>query len=224
MVINGSIVPRYAGDLREVDRLARSALKPSSTGRLRLTARPSESLSAIDVRAEVEGAPAGTQLLLVLVEEGLGATPTAGENVGRHLVHSNVVRSFTVVPAATADARVEVPAGVQVSRSRLVGLIQDARTMRILAADQVALAARASATLSGRVIDARGLAVGGARVQACGDAACVPAVTDNGGTFVFAGLAPGRYSIAVESGPAPTVVTLESGGHLVLRQPIVFTR
>lgn len=95
--------------------------------------------------------------------------------------------------------------------------------MRILAADQAFLPAR-SASISGRVIDGSGKADAGAMIQACSGKLCVPALTDDSGTFVFNGLAPGRYSIAADPDVKPLEVTLEKGEPLVLSQPIVLFR
>ncbi len=192
MVINGTIVPDYAGNAGEIDRTVRALLKSPAPGSLHLHVGPSGSSSAVTVHADTGGAPAGTKLLLLLVEDGLGALPNAGENAGRRLSHSNVVRSVTMLPAASGDTRIEVPAGVQPARTRLVGLLQDARTMRIIAADQAALPAGVAGSLSGRVIDGSGAAIARAMLQACSGALCVPAITDNSGTFVFNGLAPGQ--------------------------------
>jgi hypothetical protein len=223
VVINGSLVEQYAGDQRAIEQTARSLVKTTSAGSFRLQLSVSQSPTSFNVHADAGGASPGSKLLLLLVEDGLDATPTAGENARRPLIHSNVVRSLTVLSPGAVDARIEIPAGVQTSRSRLVGIIQDDRTMRILAADRVTLPT-AGATLSGSVIDTRGIPVRGAMVQACNDVVCVPALTDRNGTFVFNGLAPGRYSIAVDSGPEPLAVTLESGRSLVVSRPIILTR
>ena len=223
MVINGTIVPEYAGDQREIDRTVRALIKSPAAVTLRMQIRPSESPSSFTVHWDTDGATAGTKLLLLLVEDGLGALPTAGENAGRRLIHSNVVRSVTVLPAATGDTRIGVPAGVETARSRLVGILQDQRTMRILAADQAFLPAR-GASLSGRVIDGSGRAVAGAMIQACSGELCVPALTDDSGTFVFNGLAPGRYSIAADPDVKPLEVTLTTGLPLTLSLPVVVPR
>ena len=223
MVINGTIVPEYAGDQREIDRTVRALIKSPSAVTLRMQIRPSESPSSFTVHWDAEGATAATKLLLLLVEDGLGALPNAGENAGRRLNHSNVVRSVTVLPAATGDTRIGVPEGVETARSRLVGLLQDQRTMRILAADQALLPPR-GASLSGRVIDRSGKAVEGAMIQACSGALCVPAFTDSSGVFLFNELAPGRYSLAADPDVKPIEVTLEKGEPRVLSQPIVLCR
>ena len=229
VVINGSLVPDYAGDGRAIDQAARTLVKSPPAGALRLQVRPSPSPAVLSVHADTDGAPAGTSILLVLVEDGLGALPTAGENAGRRLSHSSVVRSVAILPSAGGDARIAIPGGVQVSRARLIGLVQDTRTMHILAAGQAALPARAAvsggpgaaASLSGRVIDAGGTGVKATMVQACSGAICIPAFTDSTGAFVFDGLAPGRYSIAVGPDAKPLEVTLEAGRPVVLGRPIV---
>ncbi|MGO9310568.1 MAG: DUF1223 domain-containing protein [Spirochaetia bacterium] len=224
MVINGTIVPDYAGNAGEIDRTVRGLLKSSASGSLRLHVSPSESSSAVMVHAEAGGAPAGTKLLLLLVEDGLGAQPNAGENAGRRLSHSNVVRSVTMLPAATGDSRIQIPSGVQPAQARLIGLLQDERTMRIIAADQAPLPAGAAGKVSGRVIGSNGRAIAGAMIQACSGTLCVPALTDDSGTFVFSGLAPGRYSIAVDPGVKPLQVTLTTGQPFTLSVPIVVPR
>jgi hypothetical protein len=224
MVINGTIVPDYAGNAGEIDRSVRMLLKSPAPGSLHLRVSPSESRSAIAVHVDGSGPTAEAKVLLLLVEDGLGALPTAGENAGRRLSHSNVVRSVTLLPAASGDARIEIPTGVQPARARLVGLLQDARTMRIIAADQASLPVAAGGSVSGRVIDGSGRAVAGAMIQACSGSLCVPALTNDSGTFVFNGLAPGRYSLAAGPDVKPVEVTVMTGQPFTLSAPIVVPR
>ena len=230
LVVNGTLVPSYAGNTSEIDRDVRSLTGAPSSRSLHLQVLSMEprsspaSGSSLRVRADVSGAPAGANLLLVLTEAGLGASPTAGENAGRRLTHSNVVRSFVVLPAVSAEARFAVPPGVDLAQSRLVGLLQDPRTMRILGADQAVIPAHAAARLTGKVIDAAGQAVTNAAVQACSGTVCVPAVTDSSGTFVFERLAPGNWSVAFYSKTPAVQVALAAGQDMSLGQPLVRVR
>jgi hypothetical protein len=221
MVLNGAIVPEYAGDFGAVDAAVRSLLKFRAAGTLRIRIIPVGTQS-FRVHVDVDQTFGDSLLLLAVTEGGLGATPTAGENAGRRLVHSSVVRSVKVLPAQTVDAQIDVPAGVDATRASLIGIVQERRTMRILAAARAALPRLGSARISGRVVDGKGTGIRGVRIQACSGAVCVPSATDANGLFVVSGLAPGRYSIAfIGNGPV-VEVTVERGQGVSLRQPLLF--
>jgi len=221
LIVNGTLVPSYAGNRWEIDRDMRSLIRAPSSGGLHLRLQSTGSDSSLQVQVELSGAPAGTQLILALTEAGLGASPTTGENAGRRLIHSSVVRSFVVLPAASTETRFEIPAGVDVARSRLVGILQDPRTMRIFAADQAAIPAHAAARLSGKVINTAGRAVAGATLQACSGTICVPAITNSSGIFVFERLSPGSWSLAFDPNRPAAHLALTAGQDLSLRQPLV---
>lgn len=222
-VINGTIVPAYAGDWHEVDSTVRSLLGPRQPAGLKLSFLPAGPGSDLHVHVDVTGAPTGSVVLLAVVQEGLGATPTAGENAGRKLTHSNVVRAAKVLPAASADAVIELPPGLDPARSRLVGLIQDEKTMHISRAVQVDLPASGGARLSGRVVDSAGRGAAGVLIQACNGAVCVPVLTDNAGFFVMNAVAPGTYTLAVGDSAPTQEVALAPGQALSLSQPLIFT-
>jgi len=223
-VINGAIVPAYAGDWREVDSTVRGLLGAKQPAGLKLSFLPAGPGSALHVHVDVAGAPAGSVVLLAVVQEGLGATPTAGENAGRKLTHSNVVRATRVLPAASADSVIELPPGLDLAKSRLIGLIQDEKTMRISGAAQVDLPAAGSARLSGRIVDSAGRGAAGVLIQACNGAVCVPVLTDNTGFFVMSAVAPGKYTLAVGASAPVQEVALAPGQVLSLSRPLVMTR
>jgi len=222
-VINGTIVPAYAGDWREVDSTVHGLLGERRRAGLKLSLIRAGRGPGIHVHADVAGAPPDSVLLLAIVEEGLGATPTAGENAGRTLAHSNVVRTARELPAASADAAIEVPPDLDPARSRLIGLIQDAKTMRILGAAQIDLAP-GSARLSGRVVDGTGHGAAGVLIQACNGSVCVPVLTDSAGFFVVEAAAAGTYTLAVGGSAPVREVVLAPGQTLSLDPPLVVTR
>ena len=79
------------------------------------------------------------QVLLVVVEDGLVSKVLRGENEGRTLPHTAVVRSLKGVgsiarSAAAWEADVEVPSDPSWKRTRLVVFVQDRETQRVLAA------------------------------------------------------------------------------------------
>jgi hypothetical protein len=142
---------------------------------------------------KVADAPGGSEVLVVEVEGELRATPNAGENAGRSLVHSDVVRAARVVPAAGGEVALEIPPATSGTTRKVIALLQNASTLRILAAAQAAVPA--DNALSGRVLDATGKPVSDVLVRACSDKLCVPGVTGKDGYFELRGLAPGSYEI-----------------------------
>ena len=79
------------------------------------------------------------QVLLAVVEDGLVSKVLRGENEGRTLPHTAVVRSLKGVgsiaaSAAAWEAEVEVPADPSWKKTRVVVFVQDRETLRVLAA------------------------------------------------------------------------------------------
>ena len=80
-----------------------------------------------------------SQVLLAVVEDGLVSKVLRGENEGRTLPHTAVVRSLkgvgSIATSATAwEGDVEVPRDPSWKRTRLVVFVQDQETLRVLAA------------------------------------------------------------------------------------------
>jgi hypothetical protein len=221
MVLNGAIVPEYAGDTVAVDKALRSLLKLPAAGTLRISIIPAGAQS-IRVHVDVNQTFRDSVLLLVVTEDGLSATPTAGENAGSRLAHSSVVRSVKVLPAHSLDEQIDVPTSVDVSRASLIGILQERKTMRILGAARAAVPRLSSAGIIGRVVDSKGTGIGGVRIEACSGVVCVPSATDANGSFVFSGLAPGRYSIAFVGNSSIVEIAVKGGQVATLRQPLLF--
>jgi|GEM_PF-397369 len=196
-VINGQIVASYAGDLLELENVARYAVMRRPQSAVSLTEVRQESPGAIRVHIEVSGAPSGANVLVAEVEGGLTATPNAGENAGRTLAHSNVVRALKVLPASSGDAVLDVPRSPTGKSPALIALLEDTRTGHILAATQAGLSAAGEKELSGRVVDDKDKAVAGVMIQACGASLCIPASTDDQGYFTLRGVPPGSYELAL---------------------------
>ena len=220
LVLNGTLVPSYAGNAPEIERDVQALVRAPSAAHLQVKVLAVEA-GWLRVQTEVSEAPGGTKLLLVLAETGLGAVPTAGENAGRRLVHSNVVRAFMLLPAESGETRFAVPPGIDLARCTLVGILQDPRTMRMSAADQAVIPVHAAARLTGKVQDAAGRPRGGVVVQACSGTVCVPVVTDSSGGFVFEQLAPGSWDLAVDPGKPAVTIALAAGQDLTLQAPLV---
>jgi len=222
VVVNGTIVPSYAGDRRGVESVARSLLDRAMPVSISLRVLPPRSSSGFTVEADVSGAPAGSNLMLAVVENGLEATPSAGENAGRRLLHSSVVREALVVPARSGEVAVTVPQGVDVSRSLLIGIVQDPRSMRIFGAAEASFPVTTGARVRGRVVDEKGTGAPGIRIQACSGTACVPTRSDAGGWFTVDGLAAGTWSLALEDRAPSLSVSLARDQSVAIERPLVY--
>jgi hypothetical protein len=93
------------------------------------------------VRVAVAGLPGHSDaaVMLAVVEDGLVSKVERGENAGRTLPHTAVVRALREagkVPAGRSDwsAEVLVPLDVSWKRARTIAFVQDGRSRRILAA------------------------------------------------------------------------------------------
>src|SRR5438105_11449520 len=104
-------------------------------GTLRLTATPS------GVRIAVTGLSghSDADVMVAVVEDGLVSKVERGENAGRTLAHTAVVRALQRVGtvasgAAQWSAEVPVPSNDSWKEPRVVAFVQDVRTRRVLAA------------------------------------------------------------------------------------------
>ncbi len=116
-----------------IERAAKTvALQPHGTVRLVRTAQ------GVKVSATELSGHSDARVMLAVVEDGLVSKVERGENAGRTLAHSAVVRSLREVgriPPAAAQWSAEVPVSTDVSwkRTRLVAFVQEAATRRVLA-------------------------------------------------------------------------------------------
>ena len=85
----------------------------------------------------VSGAPKGSALILALVDPREVEKIAGGENEGRTLTHTNVVRQLVAVPLGAAQsgtARLASPRGAGAKPMRVIGVVQDAKTLAVLGA------------------------------------------------------------------------------------------
>jgi hypothetical protein len=93
------------------------------------------------VRIAVEGLPGhrDAAVMLAVLEDGLSSKVERGENAGRTLSHTAVVRSLKEVGRVAAGAAqwsAEVPVALDVSwkKARVIAFVQDGHSRRVLAA------------------------------------------------------------------------------------------
>jgi hypothetical protein len=119
--------------LREASAAAREA-----HGEITLT-RDARVVHRVHVSATRLPPHAPAQVLLAVVEDGLVSQVERGENAGRTLPHTAVVRALKGVGSIAASATdwsgdVEVPEDASWKRPRLVVFVQDRESLRVLAA------------------------------------------------------------------------------------------
>jgi hypothetical protein len=95
--------------------------------------------SPIVVNYLVDGAPAGTELTVVLVERGLTSHPTGGENSGKDLTHENVARSFQTIEGdlSSGQIQLDVAGEVLLENCSIIGFVQNSTTLDYFGATAV---------------------------------------------------------------------------------------
>ena len=215
-IVNGSVIPDWAGDEGEVGSIVRklAAVRPPAGVSLSLSAEAAG--GTVRVHADVSGAPLGSVLLVALVEGGLSSTPGAGENAGRKLTHSSVVLSAVTRSAGGGDIPLYLPSGADISQSSVVALLQDKATMKIILAARAAILA--DGRVSGRVVDSSGKGIAETLIQVCSDRLCVPATTGAEGFFTLEKLPAGSYTVSLNDGAPVARFLLAKGQSLQLGQ------
>jgi len=134
MIVNGEHA--FVGSqAREADRLIQQALDRQATYELQLDAALAEDTASIEIAYQTN-ASSTLVLNLALVQATVSDQVERGENRGRKLEHSHVVRTFLTMDVSMQKgiATLEIPKGVDPSQLSLIGYIQDPQTMQIHAA------------------------------------------------------------------------------------------
>ena len=134
MIVNG--IDEFVGsDRGRARRGVDAALARAGSARITLRATPGD--GATRVEYQVAGAPQDAVLCVALVESGLVTRVLRGENSGRTLSHTSVVRAFVTAPLAgggigSLDLKTGATAGKHSRQA--IAFVQDRRTMAILGA------------------------------------------------------------------------------------------
>jgi hypothetical protein len=79
-------------------------------------------------------------LNIALVERGITTSVSRGENRNRTLHHDNVVRFFTIISAdRTGELKIDLPRDMDLSKSSVIGYIQETSSMGITAASSLSI-------------------------------------------------------------------------------------
>lgn len=197
-VVNGTTVASYAGDTSELNRLVDTLLARPARSAVTLATSVDPKRHRIRVRADAAPAANDSAILLVLVESGLVQHPTAGENAGKTLRESGVVRGYARLPAKGGTAELPIPEGMKLSAARVVALVQDESTHVIVGANESAPLSsvpRDATTVRGSVVTETGAGSEGVLIQACSDTLCIPGKSDARGRFSLPRVPSGQYTI-----------------------------
>ena len=140
MVVNGTeaLVGSRRSQVRSAIQSALSEAAPLDL-QIQLTSDAAQSPA---VCATVSNPPTDAVLRVALVERGLSQPVRSGENSGRTLRHTNVVRAFESAPAkATRSFEFEAPSNLDPSRASIIVYAQDRTSMQVLGAARVDLRA-----------------------------------------------------------------------------------
>jgi hypothetical protein len=142
-VVNGRV--GFVGSDREkLKQEIAAALKSPEVATVSFTVKPEADQKHLVVDYKVTGAPDGSVLNLAVVERDLTTKVAAGENGGRTLKHTNVVRAFDTHALTTADSTgqitLKLPADAVLKNVAVVGFVQDEKTMHISGAAAVEMA------------------------------------------------------------------------------------
>ncbi len=146
-VVDGHIEMVGSDERRLQQSIAQAARVPKATITIERgnEASPGEALIFL-VRADGIGASEPADVFLALTEDRISTDVPRGENAGRHLVHSAVmrlgVRAGEVKPPATAfsgSATLSTQPGWQRANLRVVAFVQERRSRRILGVGALSL-------------------------------------------------------------------------------------
>jgi hypothetical protein len=138
LVVNGRS-QCVGSDARAVARAIAEAL--ATPAELRLDARATVGTHEVVVEYTVAGSQPGDELCVAVVEPAATTRVTAGENTGRTLAHTGIVRTLVSRPVGTSrSGRVAIPwtGSSYGGPVRVVAFVQDPATGRIRGATEAA--------------------------------------------------------------------------------------
>ena len=133
MVVNGAAAGFVGSDEAVARRQVAAALARPAAADVRLAITRGEGATALQVGYDVGGEVNGCVLNLAVVERETTNAVTRGENAGQTLRHTNVVRLFRTIDLKVPAGKVELtlPAGLKAADTRVVGYVQDVRTLQV---------------------------------------------------------------------------------------------
>jgi hypothetical protein len=141
-IVNGS--EEFVGsDEARAKKAIASALTRPADATVVLKPSPGTKKGTLDVRFEVTGAPKGAVLVVAFAESRLSTKVLRGENARRTLDHFNVVRAFETANLAKGNKGSVALALPPVGAGKVIAFVQVPKTMKIVGATAVDVAAPA---------------------------------------------------------------------------------
>ncbi|MEM9674613.1 MAG: DUF1223 domain-containing protein [Bacteroidota bacterium] len=139
MVVNGS--KGFVGSRQqEAWKTIEEALSQSATTTVRLGASATD--QEIEVSYQLAGEYAGQQLQLALVEQEVETSVRRGENSGKKLHHSHVVREYASIKldnSGSGKMSLMLPDDMQISEAQLIAYVQHPTSLTISGASSLLL-------------------------------------------------------------------------------------
>lgn len=134
VIVNGKTEFTGSNESRLNRELEINLKKSGSVVRITST-RMSQKLT---VHADIPDADSNTLLTIALVQPEATTNVSAGENVGKVLHHTNIVRSLTTVPAKKKqDIGIDIPEPLLNTNFTIVAFFQDLHTLAIRGASEI---------------------------------------------------------------------------------------
>jgi hypothetical protein len=148
MVVNGQASFVGSDRAQASDAVAAALMKPAEVrlevGVRRASPAPGAHDGRLEVEVRLDAVPSAGHLVVALVEDALETAVPRGENAGRTLRHTSVVRGYTRVGArAHAVVRLPLLVSVATSRARVLAWVEEGDTLRVLGSASAAVPATA---------------------------------------------------------------------------------
>lgn len=119
--------------------IARALDRPAMVG-VTVQRAPSDDARTLVADVALTSTPSDAYVVVALVERDLTIDVKSGENAGRTLHHTNVVRALeSVAPASHAQVRVVAPQELRLDHAALVAWVQRTKDARIVGASAIDL-------------------------------------------------------------------------------------
>ncbi|XWW44160.1 DUF1223 domain-containing protein [Fibrella sp. USSR17] len=136
-ILNGTQVFVGSNRARLTSLLTEALNQPAP---ITIQAKAAQEGGSVRVETKLSGTLSGAVLNVALVSNSVSTVVRKGENAGRTLTHSNVVRAFTTIRATeSGQVTLPLPANFDPAAGAVITYLQHEKTLAVLGAARVAL-------------------------------------------------------------------------------------